>query len=644
MSSNKISLLEHQTIPIEYLIARCKNQKGLLVNHYMGTGKTIIALTFLKNFKSNKKVIVSPRSIKNHWITETKKLNITNVSFITFDELENFENFQETIKDSICVVDEAHGLYPLFDKFEFEKAIDEKKYRLIKFIDFFYSTKKILLMTGTLVTKMGAEGLADIRWLINLSAGKSVVPYNINLFINKYYNFSKFDKLYYRIFSPLIKKNPLEIFPKNITERLNIKSDNFVDFMFKLSTNFVLVDVLFKNFKNQKIGKLTFKLLINLIEELLKKSNYKDLLLSLLITFILKGVPLIFNHINTVYKEQYGFYKFNTKKLMENNVGSYISYFNYKFNKTEDYPIVNEYIKRVPYTKEQLKLVIKMLAIPENLTDDEYVDLAIHKDIKEAELYKDYTKVLKYYTNNGRIIGNLYNDPIKFIQIYKMYKNKKENTIVYSNFYEEGILLFSKFLKKKKVPHKILDYSLDFSSQEQLLKDFKDKKINLLLIHPDFYQGINILGCRVIHILEPIIAYFQKEQLITRAIRYRSHSHLKTDERNVKIYNWSCSLYYDIRKALQFKFYFKELLGSTDKLRSYLDIMDFFSFQLSPDDKIMSKYNTIDNFYKELNNIMNKISIENNYKKIPLKCCIWVPDGNKECKNNEGKKLSKCRK
>ena len=109
----RITLLPHQIKPLEYIIARCRKQHGLILNHYMGTGKTITGIVFLKNFPKEKKVIILPKGLENIWRTEAKKLDLDtkNIKFITFSELDNFEKYTEYIKDSICIVDEAHNLY-----------------------------------------------------------------------------------------------------------------------------------------------------------------------------------------------------------------------------------------------------------------------------------------------------------------------------------------------------------------------------------------------------------------------------------------------------------------------------------------------------------------------------------------------------
>ena len=46
---NKIKYRPHQIIPINYLIK--KENRGLIINHYMGSGKTLLGLGFANKMK-----------------------------------------------------------------------------------------------------------------------------------------------------------------------------------------------------------------------------------------------------------------------------------------------------------------------------------------------------------------------------------------------------------------------------------------------------------------------------------------------------------------------------------------------------------------------------------------------------------------
>ena len=134
-----IKLLKHQKDVIKYLVGKCRNQKGMLVNHYQGTGKTTTGLYFVKNYPKYKKVIIAPDSLKSMWQQAFKnnELNIKNLYFLSFDQIN--ELFQENddeiynrqlikirliLQDSILLVDEAHNLINIIEN-NYEIATQE---------------------------------------------------------------------------------------------------------------------------------------------------------------------------------------------------------------------------------------------------------------------------------------------------------------------------------------------------------------------------------------------------------------------------------------------------------------------------------------------------------------------------------------
>ena len=75
-SKNCMKAQQHQMAVALHLAARCKAQKGMLVYHDMGTGKTLTALIFAMSFPEQRVVIVTPEEIQFTWKAETKKLKL----------------------------------------------------------------------------------------------------------------------------------------------------------------------------------------------------------------------------------------------------------------------------------------------------------------------------------------------------------------------------------------------------------------------------------------------------------------------------------------------------------------------------------------------------------------------------------------
>lgn len=665
-----IRLLNHQIKPIEYIVARCKKQHGLILNHFMGTGKTLTALVFLKNYPNDKKVIILPKGFESIWKNEAKKLDILidTITFITFNDLySNFESYNKLLKDSICIVDEAHNLYTVFNNLLDDKKIQEmtEKYktqdsddtkpksqqiklnlkkkiilpRILNLINLLYSTKKILLLTGTLVTN---NQVTDIRWLINIAAGKDTPPVSFDEidFLNKFSSVSTIDKIWVQAFKPFLAFNPFNILPTDLVKKLPLDETNVVYVIYSILSGQFL-STLSKKLINfpvimSKKGILDLDRYKEIFSQIITIGlNFESLRSLLFITILFKGFKLLFNYVKAYYTETYDFEKLNPDKLVKYKVDKYFSYFDFKSINSKDFPSLKEKIKKVNYTKQQLLILIKLIGIPENLENQEYVDLEIHSSITEAELFKDiYSLKSKYFIDKGRIIGNLYKNPEKFKEIVKIYKNDKQpQTVVYSNFYESGIILFSNYLKSLNIKHSIFDHSLSDDHKSSILTDFKLKNINMLLLHPDFYEGISIAGTKYLHVLEPVIGYQRREQLYARTVRFGSHKHLPFNERKVNVIQWGCTLLYDLNKILHLKEYVNQWLNMTDPFISIIDVFKKLKFesQMSPDDRILSHYGNSKNFYTNLSNVIQSVSIDRS--KIPLNCCIWTPDDSCSNKN-----------
>lgn len=671
-----IQLLEHQRKTLEYIIARCRKQHGLIVNHYMGTGKTKTGAVFLKNYPNHKYLIILPKGLENIWIKELNILGIdlSKVLFKTFDEIARFRKYIN-FNEYVCIIDEAHNLYKiieglgsfnldmddlLLDDESIKGSIKDEPFvnksreeLLIEFIDTLYSTHKILLLTGTL-TKSGQ--ISDIRWLINIAAGRSIVPFNIEEFHWRYKSTNMFEQFYLKYIHRIILKNPLDLLPREFTNLYRGANPGGQE---KFDISHLIINLIKSNVLVKLTSLLTSKKLdadisipkgsllkqsqkqINTLQGISNKVKTAAIVLStkladtalnrkllvsqyLALAVLIKGFTLTIMYLKDIYDQNYNFNQLNYKKLIDDNINKYISFYKYG-EEAHDYPKVIEETKKVVYTVPQLQLLIKILLIPENITSEELVALRIKKTLREAELFKkravfDSSK----YKNNGRIIGNLYNEPNKFIEILNIYMKNKNSTIVYSSFYESGILLFSEFLKKRNVKHVIYDHTLSVEEKNNIVRDFKDEKIKLILLHPDFYQGFNIQGCREFHILEPLMKYEIKEQLTTRVVRYKSHAHLPKNKQNVKIYQWSCTLFTDINKILHTKVFIAEFFKSIYPYKDYLDLLKIFNNIFSPDDQILGYYNYLNNFVKKFDEAMKAISIDNST--LPLKCCIWTPD------------------
>lgn len=135
--------------------------------------------------------------------------------------------------------------------------------------------------------------------------------------------------------------------------------------------------------------------------------------------------------------------------------------------------------------------------------------------------------------------------------------------MIYSQFVSgEGLAIFAKILdvngyvnysqieqdttfdikQNHKNVYAILSGAIDIEERANIIVEFNRKEntdgsiIKLLLISGAVAEGMDLKRIRHLHIMEPFWNYARVNQVITRAIRYRSHIDLPEDQQNVQVY------------------------------------------------------------------------------------------------------------
>lgn len=603
--------------------------------------------------------------------------------------------FLKELEKSILVIDESHIfidiLYSIFDDsynivFNSNKPEDNKKESVFKpqkkfnlfleIINYFKKIKKLIFMSGTI-------DMYDVNFYINLCSGKILVNWYPNYFVEEFKKTNILTKRFLEVMAFIIKKNPFGIFSTDfqgsimqiigginkkdflkksrLAQRINLDQINFVSFfqsgIYTRSENEIikLLDytiekeeknsVIIQALTNNKLNNILywynlseqektefFDHFLNLKQKFseteIKTESRSFLISSILSAILFFNIPsILLTKLKKMYIKHIDFERLDYKKLKNKNLDKYFSFYKYLEN-IDFYPTFEIINKRVEFTNEQLILMSKIL-IGVSISPQDFYELEYVDTIEEAEVF---THKIHYTQKNNLAIGNMYEEPNKFKQILEIYKKDPISTIIWSNFYKSGLLKIANYLKKNKIKFEIFEPSISDSKKNKILKDFKDKKINLILLHPDYYQGFSIQGCRHFHILEPIKNIKKRNQLMTRTIRFKSHSHLPENERNVKIYQWSCSLGKDIKSLLNQTKYFNKFL-KTYYTNLYLDksfeefLSLFYNF-ISIDDKYLTENEDRDKEIEYFEKTIKEISIDDN--KLQNTCCIY---GVKDCDN-----------
>ena len=115
----------------------------------------------------------------------------------------------------------------------------------------------------------------------------------------------------------------------------------------------------------------------------------------------------------------------------------------------------------------------------------------------------------------------------------------RRNVIVYSTFIDGGLTLIAKQLRKKSIPFVDIIGERTLHARKMYAKRFNDPNdaTCVLLLSKAGCEGLDLKGVRDVVLLEPHFHTERLKQVVGRAVRFRSHSHLPPDERHVTVHH-----------------------------------------------------------------------------------------------------------
>lgn len=568
--SGSIKLLDHQLRPIDYL-HRHPEQKGLLINHYMGTGKTFLGIGFAQSFPNRKVIVLAPKFLESHWRNQVKEFGVKNPERFTFLSYEDAPSKLEGVDLSqhIILADEVHNLIRYMRTMNIEANA--------RYTELFLNLQKaykIIGLTGTPI--YGDE--SDIAFIINFVSGQNIMPFNQETFRLKYTTINP-TRQYFRGF---------------LTE------SNLMGSAATLAAS---------GFFTAMVG--TAGLVIGIP--------------------IAVFVPVIVNR--SLKPPTFPLRTLDVEK-MRPVINKYISYYRYSENHFKDFPAMDFKVVEVPYNRYQYSFFFRLVEgdlpfrelqrllknEPIKRTDD-YV--RINSTILHQQIYSSI--------GAGRDIGNfdffgpddtLVEAP-KFVKLLDELNKHDEPTVIYSNFYHTGILAFRDFLIRQRFKRKyaIIEPNLSVDEVDRIVSEYNRGELKLLLLHPDVTEGISLRGTQFLHILEPMLNSTVLEQVIGRSRRFQSHAHLPKDKQTVFVRmwlstssNWNLELG-NINRANWFKRY-RELsyLSRWGIGISQID-KNYDKKVLNPEELAMLKLKTIEKNFARLQEILVVGAIERNYQR-----------------------------
>lgn len=482
-----IDLLDHQLVPIDYL-QKHPEVRGLLINHYMGTGKTFLGIGLAESFPNHPVIILAPRFLESQWTNEIERYGVKNPKRFTFVSYDNAATQLGSLNLSnhVIIIDEVHNLAKRLRATDpTENALFTKVYLNLR------AGYKIIGLTGTPV--YGDE--SDLAYILNLVSGSDIMPTNQESFRLEY----------------------TEIIPARKFFRGYLTESNLVQY--GLPPFLAIFGATLFGFYGALIG----------------------LPLGIALTI---GTNWLFN------PDDYKFRHLNVER-MEPLMTKYISFFRFDDSYFKDFPAQNFQVKEVPYNKYQYSFFLRL--VEGDLPVDQLQRLLSNDNIKRSDDEVRVNSSLiheQIYSHIGaaRDIGNFeFTDekgqivePSKFVAIYKELMAHDEQTVLYSNFYQTGVLAFEKFLSRQGFnrPYGIIEPNQRPEQVKELVSNYNQGKIKLLMLHPDITEGISLKGTQYLHILEPMLNNTVLEQVIGRTRRFQSHSHLPQEKQKVNVAMW----------------------------------------------------------------------------------------------------------
>lgn len=416
-------------------LKKIEKQDGLVVDHSMGSGKTRLYLKAIENYqKKNPKedaLVIAPASLTSNIAKEIKKHGIkidqSKLETLSYEKASiDAERLKKKVYGMV-VADEAHKL----------RNTGTKRHRELS--EVIVNAKKRILGTGT----TAYNHPSDVAPLVNLAAGKSVLPEGRSAFEAEY------------------------------------------------------------------------------VEKLVEQPSFLKRI---------TGHPP---------KE---IQKLKNKKRLEKILREHIDHYDLKDDPeaADKFPTKKETIKEVEMSPEQHSLYRYMEGkLPWHLRLKVRMNMPL--DRKDVASLQAFSTGIRQVSNSVRSYMPKYEKTTPKIEaavnslVERGNKDKNFRGLVYSNYLESGLDDYSQELHKRGVPHAIYHGGLTKKKKDELLEQYNSGKLPVLLLSSSGAEGLNTKGTKLVQVMEPHFNKSKIDQVVARAIRYQSHSHLPAKERTVDV-------------------------------------------------------------------------------------------------------------
>ena len=229
------------------------------------------------------------------------------------------------------------------------------------------------------------------------------------------------------------------------------------------------------------------------------------------------------------------------KKFGLDSLQCKISYHDFSKNDM-DFPRRIDVVKKIPMRPEYEKQYKKIIdEIEESKVGEGQKKLLgkVFKNLTESNKnqFENLTRRLTQNIDNNLQLNAKLDTVIKYLQKMEtsnkvLLNNEKYKAVIYSQFKEHGIYLL---MQQTKIPYGVITGDTKVSDRQKLVNAYNSGKLNVLFITKAGGEGLDLKGTDAIILMEPTWNENNSEQIIARAIRYKSHEKRPENRRQVRV-------------------------------------------------------------------------------------------------------------
>lgn len=213
-------------------------------------------------------------------------------------------------------------------------------------------------------------------------------------------------------------------------------------------------------------------------------------------------------------------YDIKNKDKFIKQTGDVVDYYNGM--SPEDYPTRRDVMIRTPMSETQADIYSYYeKQLPHSLKKK--IQESIAPDRQEVSKLNAFLSATRQLSTSSRAFSTAQEESPKIKSIVDAVKNEKGPSVVYSNYLESGITPIAKELEKNKIPHGVFTGKQTSKQKKDLVDRYNSGQMKALLISSSGGEGLDLKNTSAVHITEPHWNDPKIEQVIGRAIRYKSH-------------------------------------------------------------------------------------------------------------------------